>query len=252
MKPTKEEPQGRVVKKQMGDHLLRKMSRLENTLTACAVALAAVLTASAHRLEEPLELSWGLKLLIDCGIIAVCFTLLKELIAATLLESAAVRRLVLRGEFVEGTWIDVVSYPDRDPLIGIVHIGSHRSRLTYYGENLHSDGTHANQFSTEAARLDFPRLTFHYAAGGSGGERPYLAGIGAITFDLPGPAGPSRYSGHCLDAVEGVRHTLIGIRVEDPGDLVELSDASTRSATALRLAAPLLRQGGIEPALTAG
>jgi hypothetical protein len=177
-------------------------------------------------------------------VIALAFTFLRELLAATLLEMSALRRAILRGTYIEGTWVDVVSYPDREPLIGVVHLSSHGPGLKYHGENFHLDGTHANQFATQGVQAEFPRLTFHYAAGGAGKEGPFLGGVGLIAFDERGPRGPGRYTGYCLDAAEGTRHKLIGVRVEDPSDLADLADPAIRAEAALRLTAPLLAQLG--------
>lgn len=224
------------------------MNRLETFLTGCAIALAAVLATAVHAVEEDLGLSLGVRLVADAIVIALAFTFLRELVAATLLESPTLRRAILRGTYVEGTWVDVVSYPHRDPLIGVVHLSSHGAGLKYHGENFHPGGEHANQFATQGVQAEFPRLTFHYAAGGAGEEGPFLGGVGLIAFDERGSHGPSRYTGYCLDAAEGTRHKLIGVRVEDPGDLVELADPTTRTETALRIAAPLLAQLGWQSA----
>jgi len=220
------------------------MNRLETFLTGSAIAVAAALTTGVHVVEENLGLAFGPRLVADAVVIALAFTFIRELIAVTLLEASALRRAILRGTYIEGTWVDVVSYPDREPLIGVVHLSSHGTGLKYYGENFYPDGTHANQFATQGVQVEFPRLTFHYTAGGAGEEGPFLGGVGLIAFDGRGPRGPGRYTGYCLDAAEGTRHKLIGARVEDPTDLIELADPNTRVEAALRLAVPLINQLG--------
>jgi hypothetical protein len=220
------------------------MERLDNFLEAVVVALAAIFATATHVVEEALGFSVLAQLSTEAVVIGLTLTVVKELLAVRLLESSWLRRHLLGREYVEGTWVDVVFYSNSEPRVGIVHIGSRKSGLTYSGENLDSEGRFAGHFTADGLKVDFPRIVFHYTEDG-GGENPLLTGVGVISFDRPqGP--PGRYSGYCLDAVEKISHRLIGRRVDNPGDLRRLENPATRARAALEIAAPLLDQ---EPAV---
>ena len=218
------------------------MERIDSFLTAITVAAAATLATAAHAGADALGLPLGAQLAIDAVLVTVALTFLQELFATMLVEASWLRRLLLGRKYVEGTWIDVVSYPDHDQQIGIVYIGSHKSGLTYHGENLDLEGRFVNSFRAESVKVDFPHILFHYREDVGRGV-PFLAGVGGITFDRR-TGRPARYTGYCLDAVEKVSYTVIGRRVDDADEIARLEDHETRVETALALATPLLGQSG--------
>lgn len=198
------------------------------------VALAAVLATTAHAVEDSLPL-WA-NLATDAVVVAFTFTALKEVLATRIIESPGFADACWVANTSREPGLDVVFCPDREPRIGIVHLGSHRSGLAYYGENLDPEGRYVDHF-----KADDLKILFSYEEDGVGADSPLLAGIGAISFDRRDGA-PGRYTGHCLDAVERIGHGLIGLRVDDPDDLARLEDPTSRAETALEIAAPLLAQ----------
>lgn len=111
-------------------------------------------------------------------VIIVGFILIKFVVDA-FLDGARVRRIVLGQTYVEGVYIDEVTFRNqaRDRMFGLVFIEREHRSLKYRGENLDSHGKPLGEFHSEWVAFAYPQLTYSFSGG-----LPVRQGYGFVTF----------------------------------------------------------------------
>jgi hypothetical protein len=212
------------------------MSRLARLADAIAVATTgAFLTAVRATMGD--DTPFLVEVAGSFAILAIGFVVLRDFLAVRIVSWPWLRRMVLGQDYVEGTWVDVVTYDDGRSLVGVVRFSPDGTSLRYWGSNYYLDGTFAGVFVATTSKVDMPRFDFAYTGEQDAGK--HRSGIGQITFH--GPSGPiSSFSGFCVDSDESSRHRIRGIRVTDDHTLDALASPATAYSTARALAEPLL------------
>ena len=213
--------------------------RISAVASAIALGTGVVLANVSRDYLASLKLATWKQLIVEFLIISISILAIRSLLDTWLFLAPWIRRLFLGGQYVEGTWVDLVRHGGRVASIGIIQIRPQGSSLRYSGENYDLDGRYIGHFTSKMTSLSWPRLSFKYDTfdimAGDSAPGPFLQGFGEIAFDETSFP-PRRYHGDCIDSLAGVRHALEGWRIVDKSDLKKLRDPQERGKAILALA----------------
>ncbi len=119
-----------------------------------------------------------------------------------------IRRMLLRDQYLEGTWFDIMRVDGKPTEVGLSWLGYENWEVKYTGEDYDlkydSGGTDlamTHRFPYTGEKVVYSKdnkLLYKYTADRSDRNDPEIAGYGELQFH-PGQRGiPTRYSGHYL------------------------------------------------------
>ena len=121
--------------------------------------------------------------------------------------SKDVRKILLGREFVEGTWLDLLSHGDTQIAYGVTRIVSSESSLRITGLDYDLNAEHTGYYSVDMLMFEFPKIKYKYTYQKSDNQGLAQEGFGEIQFtERNGP--PSKYAGFSFNLMEGRRVTF--------------------------------------------
>jgi hypothetical protein len=216
---------------------MNRFERLATLATAVGIGVGVVIASASRAMLTRHQIPSAYVTAIDALVITVASLAVRLLTEEVALNWRFVRKLLLRRQFVEGTWIDVVQRDGAPSVIGIVRFEPSGSFISYSGENLDvRTGAYLGHFSTEMVANAWPRIRFKYTAfDHASSSDPFVQGFGELQF-LGEMRYPDRYVGYCIDSLRGQRHLIEGRRITDTATICALTSPHQRAATAVKLA----------------
>jgi len=137
------------------------------------------------------------------------------------------RRILLGGKFVEGTWIEALKKGDEILSVGVVWFENHEYGLKVHGFNYDHAGNVNLHFEskTDLLTIEWPFVSFAHTVS-SHYSIKINEGITHIHFSYRGNKPPKTYSASFINAGDGERIGLEGWRLEDKNDLEAIHDPS--------------------------
>lgn len=201
------------------------MERLRKARTF-VTAVAVPLSYYAGSKGQEMLVKWNLPALVEALLVLLLvltiFFGVRQL-AMWLLALRRVRRWILRGQFIEGTWMDVVRRKGEVVNVGVLNFDIRGDVLHVWGNNFRTDGTVQNAFNSEMTKLTWPKLLFYFESDQQTTGSPTSEGTAQLRFAPVESGLPQRYSGFCRN-FNGQRGDCSGWRVADEATLMALKN----------------------------
>jgi hypothetical protein len=207
----------------------QRVSQLSSALSVgIGVAIAQVFTDWILKKGLP---PW-FPLISALVVVITTFQLLQFTFDTIFEMSAGVRKLLLGREFVEGTWLDLLSHDGVPFAYGITRIVSTGASLRITGEDYDLDASSTGFYRIDMLMFEFPKIKYKYTYQKS--DNPGLAqeGFGEIQFmERNGP--PKKYAGFSFNLKDDRRVTFESWKVENKDIFVQLENPESEQKAIL-------------------
>lgn len=137
------------------------------------------------------------------------------LVERYLITSRWVRRRVLKGDFIEGRWKDVVFRPnsDKPSTGGVLTISYADGTWQLHGESYNADGRRIGSFKSLFSDYRDGELRFCFSKGDKTRNRDDVPGFSTYKFNpslLTSRTGPGRFDGHFFKAGDPTMYQVYG------------------------------------------
>lgn len=201
------------------------MGRLRRVRAIATVVAVPFACYAGNKGQEKL-LAWNLPTLVEAFLVLLLilavFLGVRQL-AMWLLASRRVRRWILREQFIEGKWMDVVRRKGEVVNVGVLNFDIRGDVLHVWGSNFRTDATVQNAFNSEMTNFAWPKLLFYFESDQQTTGSPTSEGTAELRFTPAGSGPPQKYSGFCRN-FNGQRGDCSGWRVTDDKTLAALND----------------------------
>lgn len=163
-------------------------------------------------------------------VVTLTFQLFKFIFETIFEMSEVVRKILLGREFVEGTWLDLLSHGGVPFACGVTRIVSSGSSLRITGEDYDIDSNSCGYYAVDMLLFEFPKIKYKYTYQKSDNKGLAQEGFGEIQF-MERNGRPIKYAGFSFNLKEDRRVTFESWKVEDKEILARLDKPeSERSA----------------------
>lgn len=201
--------------------IMKRLKTLKEAISAVGVPVSALVGKQGEEYLANRTLPSPLRFVLVFLLILVVYIGIRRA-AGWLLTLRSLRRLVVRSQFVEGTWMDVVRLRGEVAYVGVLRFSVEEERLRITGENYTVDCVLENSFNSDMVDLDWPVVTFTYSADREVAGNAESQGFSRIRFaERDGP--PCRYKGFYQDT-NGRRADYIGWRITNSDELAAIDD----------------------------
>ena len=156
-------------------------------------------------------------------VVTVTFQVLKFIFDAIFEMSENVRKILLGREFVEGTWLDLLSHGGIPFACGVTRIVSSGSFLRITGEDYDLESSSSGYYSVDMLVFEFPKIKYKYTYQKSDNQGLAQEGFGEIQF-MERNGRPTKYAGFSFNLKEDRRVTFESWKVESKEILARLDD----------------------------
>lgn len=210
-----------------------RLKRMHRLSLAISIGVGVVIGQKASVWVEQYYKSVWLSPLVALIIFAICFQFLTYLLENLFDGSKRLRKILLGRQFVEGTWLDLMSKEAKPFSYGISYIKSFElSSLRISGEDFDLEGNNCGHYYSDLIKVEWPTIKYTYTYQHSSNPQLSCQGLGELQFiEREGP--PNRYRGSFFDILEGKRNTFEGWKVKDSKLLNQLDNPNTQKEAIL-------------------
>lgn len=190
---------------------LKKLSQLSSVVSiAVGVGIAKEFTDWIIKFNLP---SW-FPHVTAVIVVVITFQFLKFIFEAIFDMSVTMRRILLGHQFIEGTWLDIMSHNGKPISYGVTRIVSSGSSFRISGEDYDLNANNTGFYSLDMLVFEFPKIKYKYTYQRSDSLGLAQEGFGEFQFRERNGA-PVKYAGFTFDLGEGKRITFEGWKVEN-------------------------------------
>lgn len=203
---------------------MKRLSIFVRLIAISGGAIGVVLSNGATSWLKPFGFPGWFPNLIALLIVAASTELLKEGADFAVSASQPLRRILLRRQFIEGSWLDI-AYKDGEPYsIGIIRIEPEGTSIRVSGELFDLQGEPKGIFRSEMTNVQWPVLRYKYSAVRSSiSQRDDFQGYTELQF-AERDGIPLRFQGYYCDFLQGDRCDVRAMRLQNEEELKQLLD----------------------------
>lgn len=194
--------------------MMSRVDRLSRLSSAVSIAIGVGLAEEFTNWIEKYNLPAWFPHVSAVVIVVVIFQLLKFIFDSIFEMSEGMRKILLGREFVEGTWLDLMSQNGIPVAYGITRMASSGTSLRISGEDYDLNAKRTGYYSVDMLIFEFPKIRYKYTYQRSDNQGLEEAGFGEFQFrERNGP--PVKCSGFFFNLMEDRRITFESWKVID-------------------------------------
>lgn len=200
--------------------------------TIFSVGLAGSVTAATIVKTELEQLQFHPIAVIVLAFLLLNFLVgwLKDALAEVVAAIPSVRRRLLGRYFVEGTWLNQMTFPNGKRVYGVVRIEPERESLRYAGKNYNREGDLVGSFESKLLSIEWPKMKF--TCDPTPPMQEYLKVVGSVSlsFEERDDHPPKLFTAYCDAVGQGEGAQIQAWKIDDLQILNALSSPQRRQA----------------------